>query len=387
MQGYTAPVEIEGKQELTGIQIAAGAGQSGDIRDSGYSAGARPKHYPVGVDARCACCAGEPGICPQVLGQWRPHWPACKELRLEVRAAGLRVRRKAMTTGSRSSVSRLMPATMRDSATASDQRQATPRRASVLRAPHGGHDSLCEPAGADQGRCGLQLFALRKQRLRTLDPELALVDQHPLTWFMETMIWGQQRFIAALFAIFSFLGLVLGGDRAVQRGVVLGGPAKPGDGNSHGAGRAKGRHPGTGAEVGGRAPWASASSLDLALSIGLNRVVAHWVQSSSRDPLAVVYRGGGSGSDCAVCLHLAGATCGDAGSDEGAAHGVRLDYCWYFVRLATAVASFSCNSSLLRKGARPLDCGFAIKSPPKLRYRFCLQSARFVCPRRIPKTT
>ena len=48
-----------------------------------------------------------------------------------------------------------------------------------------------------------------QQRLRTLDPEIALVHEHPLTWFMETMIWGQQRFIAALFAIFSLLGLVL----------------------------------------------------------------------------------------------------------------------------------------------------------------------------------
>src|SRR5208283_1605546 len=46
-------------------------------------------------------------------------------------------------------------------------------------------------------------------RLQSTDPEIAVSDHHPLTWYMETMIWGQQRFIAALFAIFSFLGLVL----------------------------------------------------------------------------------------------------------------------------------------------------------------------------------
>jgi predicted permease len=134
-----------------------------------------------------------------------------------------------------------------------------------------------------RGDAGAAIHAAQ-ERLRTLDPELALVDQHPLTWFMETMVWGQQRFIAALFAIFSFLGLVLAatglysvvsfsvGQRNQEMGIrmalgaqrvnILGLVLKSVAGTV-----------GVGIIVG------------LALSIGLNRLVAHWVQSSSRDPL------------------------------------------------------------------------------------------------------
>ena len=63
----------------------------------------------------------------------------------------------------------------------------------------------------------------------------------------------------------------------------------------------------------------------LAVSIGLNKIVSHWVQSSSRDPLTVADRGRDSGGDCAVGLPLAGAAGGDAGSDEGLAHGIAVD--------------------------------------------------------------
>src|SRR6516162_4248834 len=47
------------------------------------------------------------------------------------------------------------------------------------------------------------------QRLQATDSEIAVVIHHPLSWFLETMIWGQQRFIAFVFTAFSFLGLVL----------------------------------------------------------------------------------------------------------------------------------------------------------------------------------
>ena len=137
-----------------------------------------------------------------------------------------------------------------------------------------------------RGDAGAAIRAAQ-ERLRTLDPALALVDQHPLTWYMETMIWGQQRFIAALFAIFSFLGLVLAatglysvvsfsvGQRKQEMGIrmalgaqrvdILGLVLKSVAGTV-----------GVGIVVG------------LALSVGLNRVVAHWVQSSSRDPLLLL---------------------------------------------------------------------------------------------------
>ena len=158
------------------------------------------------------------------------------------------------------------------------------------------------------------LFALRRSVCAHSIPNSPLVDQHPLTWYMETMIWGQQRFIAALFAIFSFLGLVLAATGLYSVVSFSVGPEKAGNGDSHGAGGAKDY------DILGLVLKSVASTVGvgivvgLALSIGLNRVVAHWVQSSSRDPLAVVDRGCGSGGDCVVRLHLAGATGGNAGS-------------------------------------------------------------------------
>ena len=126
-----------------------------------------------------------------------------------------------------------------------------------------------------------------QQRLRELDPELAMVEQHPLTWYMETMVWGQQRFIAALFAVFSFLGLVLAatglysvvsfsvGQRNQEMGIRMALGAQRSD-IVELVMRSVAVTVGTGIALG------------LALSIGLNRVVSHWVQSSSRDPFTLV---------------------------------------------------------------------------------------------------
>jgi predicted permease len=126
-----------------------------------------------------------------------------------------------------------------------------------------------------------------EQRVQSLDPEIAVNETHPLTWYMETMIWGQQRFIAALFAIFSLLGLVLAatglysvvsfsvGQRNQEMGIRM----------ALGAQRV---------DILGLVLKSVAATvgmgivLGLALSIGLNRVVAHWVQSSSRDPLLLL---------------------------------------------------------------------------------------------------
>jgi hypothetical protein len=121
-------------------------------------------------------------------------------------------------------------------------------------------------------------------RLQATDPQIAVVQQHPLTWFMETMIWGQQRFIAALFAIFSLLGLVLAatGLYSVVSYSVNQRNQEMGIRMALGAQRldiirlvlkSVAATVGIGIAVG------------LVVSIGLNKIVSHWMQSSSRDPL------------------------------------------------------------------------------------------------------
>ena len=123
-------------------------------------------------------------------------------------------------------------------------------------------------------------------RVQALDPAIAVVDEHPLTWYMETMIWGQQRFIAALFAVFSALGLVLAatGLYSVVSYSVNQRQQEVGIRMALGAQRVDivqlvlrsvAATVGAGIVVG------------IAVSIGINRIVSHWVLSSSRDPLAL----------------------------------------------------------------------------------------------------
>jgi putative ABC transport system permease protein len=50
-----------------------------------------------------------------------------------------------------------------------------------------------------------------KLRLRELNPELAVTQNHTLLWWLETRGWGQGRFIATLFSLFAFLALALAG--------------------------------------------------------------------------------------------------------------------------------------------------------------------------------
>ncbi len=126
-----------------------------------------------------------------------------------------------------------------------------------------------------------------EQKIQALDPEIAVVDQHPLTWYMDTMIWGQQRFIAALFAIFSLLGLVLAatGLYSVVSFSVSQRNQEMGIRMAVGAQRI---------DILGLVLKSVVSTvgigivLGLALSVVLNRVVAHWVQASSRDPLLLL---------------------------------------------------------------------------------------------------
>lgn len=124
-------------------------------------------------------------------------------------------------------------------------------------------------------------------RLQASDPQIAVSDHHPLTWYMETMIWGQQRFIASLFAIFSLLGLVLAatGLYSVVSYSVNQRNQEIGIRMALGAQRMNI------VELVLKSVAATVGVgivLGLAISIALNHLVAHWVQSSSRDPLTLL---------------------------------------------------------------------------------------------------
>jgi predicted permease len=126
-----------------------------------------------------------------------------------------------------------------------------------------------------------------EQRVQSLDPEVAVFDTHPLNWYLETMVWGQQRFIAAVFGIFSLLGLVLAGtglysvvsysvsQRTQEVGIRMALGAQRID-IAELVLKSVANTVGVGMLVG------------LGVSIGLNRVVSHWVQSSSRDPFTLL---------------------------------------------------------------------------------------------------
>ena len=126
-----------------------------------------------------------------------------------------------------------------------------------------------------------------QQRLRALDPEVAVVRQRPLTWYLETMVWGQFRFIAALFAVFSGLGLVLAatGLYSVVSYTVNQRNQEMGIRMAMGAQRQQIMRLVLRSVAG---TVAAGIVLGMAVAIALNRMIAHWVQSSSRDPLTLI---------------------------------------------------------------------------------------------------
>jgi hypothetical protein len=125
------------------------------------------------------------------------------------------------------------------------------------------------------------------QRLQETDPQIAVIAYHPLTWYLDTLIWGQQRFIAALFAVFSLLGLVLAatGLYSVVSYSVSQRNQEMGIRMAMGARRADIV---TLVLKSVAATVAAGMIVGLAASIALNRIVSHWVQSSSRDPLTLL---------------------------------------------------------------------------------------------------
>jgi hypothetical protein len=45
--------------------------------------------------------------------------------------------------------------------------------------------------------------------LHRLNPEIVVIEQHPLSWLLDTQAWGREKFLASLFALFAMLALAL----------------------------------------------------------------------------------------------------------------------------------------------------------------------------------
>jgi predicted permease len=126
-----------------------------------------------------------------------------------------------------------------------------------------------------------------KERLRQLNPEMVVVSDHTLLWWLETQGWGQERFIATLFSLFAVLALALAatGLYSVVSFAVTQRTQEVGIRMALGAPRTSiirlvlastGTMLGFGVAIG------------LGLSVALNRVVVSWANGSSRDPLTLL---------------------------------------------------------------------------------------------------
>jgi predicted permease len=126
-----------------------------------------------------------------------------------------------------------------------------------------------------------------KERLRQINPELVVGNDHTLMWSLETQGWGQERFIATLFSLFAVLALLLAatGLYSVVSYAVTQRTQEVGIRMALGAPRSSivklvlsstGTMLGIGIAVG------------ITLSVLLNRVLMAWAGGNSRDPLTLL---------------------------------------------------------------------------------------------------
>jgi predicted permease len=126
-----------------------------------------------------------------------------------------------------------------------------------------------------------------KERLRQLNAELVVGNDHTLTWWLETQGWGQARFIATLFSLFAVLALFLAatGLYSVVSYAVTQRTQEVGIRMALGAPRAS--------IV--RLVLSSTTAMlgvgivtGVVLSVVLNQVLTSWAGGSSRDPLTLI---------------------------------------------------------------------------------------------------
>ena len=126
-----------------------------------------------------------------------------------------------------------------------------------------------------------------KERLRQLNPEFVVGQDHSLMWWLDTQGWGQERFIATLFSLFAILALALAatGLYSVVSYAVTQRTQEVGIRMALGAPRASIVRlvlESTGIML------AFGMIAGLVLSVALNRVVASWAKGSSSDPVTLL---------------------------------------------------------------------------------------------------
>jgi predicted permease len=126
-----------------------------------------------------------------------------------------------------------------------------------------------------------------KERLRRINAELVVGNEHTMTWWLETQGWGQSRFIATLFTLFAVLALFLAatGLYSVVSYAVTQRTQEVGIRMALGAPRSSivrlvlsstGMMLGIGIVSG------------IILSVVLNQVLTSWAGGSSRDPITLI---------------------------------------------------------------------------------------------------
>ena len=142
------------------------------------------------------------------------------------------------------------------------------------------------PARALQGNPEVAIQSV-KQRLRELNPEFVVNQDHTLAWWMETRGWGQGRFVATLFSLFAILALALSatGLYSVVSFSVTQRTQEVGIRMALGAPRANILR----LVVSSTAVMLAAGvAVGLALSLVLSQVVRTWAGGSPRDPLTLL---------------------------------------------------------------------------------------------------
>jgi predicted permease len=126
-----------------------------------------------------------------------------------------------------------------------------------------------------------------KQKLRELNPELVVSQDHTLVWWLETRGWGQGRFIATLFSLFAILALALAGAGlySVVSFSVTQRTQEVGIRMALGAPRTNILR----LVISSTALMLAAGvAVGLTLSLALGRIVGAWAGGSPRDPLTLL---------------------------------------------------------------------------------------------------
>jgi ABC-type antimicrobial peptide transport system permease subunit len=126
-----------------------------------------------------------------------------------------------------------------------------------------------------------------KQRLRQLNPDFVVGQDHTLLWWLETQGWGQGRFIATLFSLFAILALALAatGLYSVVSFAVTQRTQEVGIRMALGAPRTSILR----LVISSTALMLAAGiAVGLGLSVALSRVVGAWTGGSPRDPLTLL---------------------------------------------------------------------------------------------------